>query len=58
MTLEELLGFAFTASIFFIVFKLGTAANAQSIFFLFKRPSLLLRSLLSMTTITTRGRTP
>lgn len=51
MTLEELLRFAFTASIFFIVFKLGTAANAQSIFFLFKRPSLLLRSLLSMSII-------
>jgi BASS family bile acid:Na+ symporter len=51
MTLEELLRFAFTASVFFIVFKLGTAANAQSIFLLFKRPSLLLRSLLSMSII-------
>jgi len=32
MTLEELFGFAIKASIFFIVFKLGTAANAKSIF--------------------------
>jgi hypothetical protein len=51
MTLEDLLGLSFEASIFFIVFKLGTAANAQSIFFLFERPSLLLRSLLSMSII-------
>lgn len=51
MTLEELLGFAFKASVFFTVFKLGTAANTQSIFYLFKRPSLLLRSLLSMSII-------
>jgi predicted Na+-dependent transporter len=51
MTLEELLGLAVNASIFLIVFKLGTAANAQSIFFLFERPSLLLRSLLSMSFI-------
>jgi bile acid:Na+ symporter, BASS family len=51
MTLEELLGFLFQASIFFIVFKLGTAANARSILFLFERPSLLLRSLLSMSII-------
>ena len=45
MTLEELLGFAFKASIFLIAFKFGTAANAQSMFLLFERPSLLLRSL-------------
>jgi len=51
MTLEELLGLAVKASIFLIVFRLGTAANAQSIFFLFERPSLLLRSLLSMSFI-------
>ena len=51
MTLEELLGFAFKASIFLVVFKLGTATNARSIFFLFERPSLLLRSLLSMSII-------
>jgi hypothetical protein len=36
MTLKELLGFAFKASIFFIVFKLGSAVNARSIFFLFE----------------------
>jgi len=51
MTLEELLRYAFTASIFFIVFKLGTMANARIVFFLFQRPSLLLRSLLSMSII-------
>src|SRR5215467_7090724 len=51
MTLEELFGLAVKVSIFLIVFKLGTAANAQSIFFLFERPSLLLRSLLSMSFI-------
>ena len=51
MTLADLLRLSFEASVFSIVFKLGTAANAQSIFFLFERPSLLLRSLLSMSII-------
>ena len=51
MTLADLLRLSFEASVFSIVFKLGTAANAQSIFFLFERPSLLLRSLLSLSII-------
>ena len=51
MTPEDVLKFSFMASTFLVVFKLGTAANAQSIFFLFERPSLLLRSLLSMSII-------
>jgi bile acid:Na+ symporter, BASS family len=49
--LEELARLAIKASILVIVFQLGTKARSQDIFFLFRQPSLLLRSLLSMSII-------
>jgi len=51
MALEELARLAIKVSILMIVFQLGTKAKSQDIFFLFRQPSLLLRSLLSMSII-------
>lgn len=51
MALEELARLAIIASVLMIVFQLGTKAKSQDIFFLFRQPSLLLRSLLSMSII-------
>jgi bile acid:Na+ symporter, BASS family len=51
MTLQELIGLSFKTSIFLIVFTLGIAAKPQDILFLFRKPSHLLRSLLSMNII-------
>jgi BASS family bile acid:Na+ symporter len=51
MTLEEMPGLALKASILMIVFQLGTKTKSQDIFFLSRQPSLLLRSLLSMSII-------
>ncbi|RUM95754.1 Na+-dependent transporter [Pseudaminobacter arsenicus] len=48
MTLAQLIPFAINASMFLIVFALGLAATFQDATYLLRRPSLLLRSILSM----------
>ena len=51
MTLGELPGFMFKASVVIVLFKLGTTATLHNMLFLIRQPSLLLRSLLSMSII-------
>ena len=51
MTLAELTLLAVKASIVFIVVSLGLKARLEDITYLFRRPGLLLRSLLAMNVI-------
>jgi BASS family bile acid:Na+ symporter len=51
MSLEQLIMLAIKASILLLVFALGLHANWQDATYLFRRPGLLLRSLLSMNVI-------
>ncbi|HEX8813816.1 MAG TPA: hypothetical protein VF742_17650, partial [Terracidiphilus sp.] len=51
MALSALPGLALKVSVLMILFQLGTKAKSQDVFFLFRQPSLLLRSVLSMSII-------
>jgi bile acid:Na+ symporter, BASS family len=48
MTIAELIGLAIKASIFLIVLALGLDADLEDVTYLFRRPSLLVRSILSL----------
>ncbi|WP_457298854.1 bile acid:sodium symporter family protein [Phyllobacterium sp. P5_D12] len=48
MTLAQIIGFAINASMFLIVFALGLRATFDDVTYLFRRPSLFVRSILSM----------
>ncbi|MDR6634839.1 BASS family bile acid:Na+ symporter [Phyllobacterium sp. 1468] len=48
MTLTQIIGFAINASMFLIVFALGLRATFDDVTHLFRRPSLFVRSILSM----------
>jgi BASS family bile acid:Na+ symporter len=48
MTIEQLIGLAVKSSIFLIVFALGLDAGWEDVTFLFRRPRLLVRSILSL----------
>jgi BASS family bile acid:Na+ symporter len=48
VTIAQLIPLAINASMFLIVFALGLEATMQDVTYLFRRPSLLLRSILSM----------
>lgn len=51
MTIQEIIPLALTASIFLLVFSLGLHATIDDALSLFRRPSLLFRSILSMNLI-------
>lgn len=51
MTLTQIIGFAINASMFLIVFALGLRATFNDLTYLFRRPSLFVRSILSMNII-------
>ncbi|MBZ9601224.1 bile acid:sodium symporter family protein [Phyllobacterium chamaecytisi] len=51
MTLAQIIGFAINASMFLIVFALGLRATFDDVTYLFRRPSLFVRSILSMNII-------
>jgi len=48
MTLAQIIGFAINASMFLIVFALGLRATFNDVTYLFRRPGLFVRSILSM----------
>jgi bile acid:Na+ symporter, BASS family len=51
MTLAQIIGFAINASMFLIVFALGLRATFDDMTYLFRRPGLLVRSIISMNII-------
>jgi BASS family bile acid:Na+ symporter len=51
VTIAQLIPLAINASMFLIVFALGLEATMQDVTYLFRRPSLLFRSILSMNVI-------
>ncbi|CAN7634719.1 Na+-dependent transporter [Phyllobacterium sp. LjRoot231] len=51
MTLAQIIGFAINASMFLIVFALGLSATFNDVTYLFRRPGLLVRAILSMNII-------
>ncbi|HEY6985307.1 MAG TPA: hypothetical protein VH375_04445, partial [Rhodanobacteraceae bacterium] len=51
MNAIQLMMLAINASMFMVVFTLGLGATFESIIYLFRRPALLVRSLLSMNVV-------